>query len=82
MLIHIPTPRERKKNFSWAWSGNNLDPQIEAAEMQQSFFVSGFRFTESTLERLGIRIPLYSQRERIRKAFDKANAEIVREFVV
>ena len=81
MLIHLPTERERNAILTFAWIGNELDPAIEASEMHNSFFVSGWDFTEATLNRLGIKVAKASSRERIRKAFYKAHEAIVKEFV-
>ena len=79
MRIIIPTERERKANYSYAWTGYRLDPVIEEAEMQRSFHVSGWQFTQQTIERLGIRYPNISTRQGIIKAFSKAHEAIVKE---
>ena len=48
MRIIIPTERERKANYSYAWTGyHRLDPAaIEEADKRESFFVNGWDFTE------------------------------------
>ena len=79
--IITPTEREKKAILTFAWTGNKLDPVIEAAEKRDSFFVSGWDFTEQTMHRLGIKVATVSNRQRIRDAFSKANEAIVREIV-
>lgn len=73
--ILLPTERERKINYSYAWKGYGLDASIEEAEKRNSFFVSGFQFTEKTLRMLGIK-PTVSTRQGINAAFDRANEAI------
>ena len=77
--IIIPNERERKANYSYAWTGYRLDPVIEEAEKRDSFFVSGFHFTQQTIERLGIKTPTVSTQQGIAAAFYKAHVAIVRE---
>ena len=77
--IIIPTERERKANYSYAWTGYRLDPVIEEADKRDSFFVSGWAFQEQTLQRLRLIFSPVSTRQRIRRAFNKAHEAIVRE---
>ena len=81
MRIIIPTERERKANYSYAWTGYRLDPVIEEADKRDSFFVNCWDFTDQTLQRLRIKFPPVSTRQGIRKAFFKAHDAIVREIV-
>ena len=74
--IIIPTEREKKSLLFFAWQGNKLDPVIEEAEKRNSFFVSGYQFTEQTLHRLGIN-PTLTNRANINAAFSKAHEAIV-----
>ena len=74
--ILLPTERERKINYSYAWKGYGLDASIEEAEKRNSFFVSGFQFTEQTLHRMGIK-PTLTNRANINAAFFKAHEAIV-----
>ena len=74
--IIIPTERERKANYKFTWTGYKLDAAIEEAEKRNSFFVSGYQFTEKTLRMLGIKSTV-SNRANIIAAFDKANEAIV-----
>ena len=76
MRILLPTERERKINYGYAWTGYKLDAAIEEAEKRNSFFVSGYQFTEKTLRMLGIKSTV-SNRANIIAAFDKANEAIV-----
>ena len=79
--IITPTDREKKAILTFAWTGNALDPTIESAEKRNSFFISGWDFTEQTLDRLGIKVAKFGERQQIRNAFRKANEAIVREIV-
>ena len=79
--IIIPTERERKANYSYAWTGYRLDAAIEVADKRDSFFVSGWDFQEQTLQRLGINTATASTRQRIRKAFSKAHDALISEIV-
>ena len=74
--IITPTDKERKLFLTFAWTGNALDNQIEEAEKRNSFFVSGFQFTEQTLHRMGIK-PTLTNRANINAAFFKAHEAIV-----
>ena len=76
MRIIIPTEREKKSLLFFAWQGNALDNQIEEAEKRNSFFVSGFQFTEQTLRMLGVESTL-TNRANVNAAFSKAHEEIV-----
>ena len=75
--IIIPTVCERTANYSYAWTGYDLDKSIEAADARDSFFVSAWRFQEQTIARLGIDTPTVSTRQRIREAFSKAHDAII-----
>ena len=77
--IIIPTERERKINYGYAWTGYRLDKTIEESEKRDSFFVSAWRFQEQTIARLGIKTPTVSTRQGIAAAFSKAHVAIVRE---
>ena len=80
--IIIPTKNERKANYSYAWTGYQLDAAIEEADKRDSFFVNGSDFQEQTLHRLGINTPTGDRsRQRIRKAFSKAHDAIIVEIV-
>ena len=79
--IIIPTETERKANYSYAWTGYDLDKTIEESDKRNSYFVNCWDFTEQTLQRLGIKFPPVSTRQGIRKAFLKAHEAIVREIV-
>ena len=79
--IIIPTDREKKANYSYAWQGYGLHADIEEADKRDSFFVNGWDFQEQTLARLGIDTPTVSTRQRIREAFSKAHDEIIVEIV-
>ena len=79
--VIIPTENERKANYSYAWTGYQLDAAIEEADKRDSFFVNGWDFQEQTLHMLGINTPSVSTRQRIRKAFSKAHDAIIREIV-
>ena len=74
--IIIPTEREKKSLLFFAWQGNKLDPVIEEAEKRNSFFVSGYQFTDRTLRMLGIK-PTLTNRANINAAFSKAHDLIV-----
>ena len=76
MRILLPTERERKQNYRYAWTGYGLDAAIEEASKRNSFFVSGFQFTEKTLRMLGIK-PTVSSRKGVMAAFDKAHEALV-----
>ncbi len=76
MRILLPTERERKQNYRYAWTGYGLDAAIEEASKRDSFFVSGYQFTEQTLHRLGIN-PTVSSRKGVMAAFDKAHEALV-----
>ena len=76
MRIIIPTEIEKKSLLFFAWQGNKLDPVIEESEKRNSFFVSGFQFTEQTLQRLGIK-PTLTNRANINAAFFKAHEAII-----
>ena len=76
MRIIIPTEREKKSLLFFAWQGNALDNQIEEAEKRNSFFVSGFQFTEQTLRMLGVESTL-TNRANVNAAFSKAHEAIV-----
>ena len=77
--IIIPTETERKANYSYAWTGYDLDKTIEESDKRNSYFVNCWDFTEQTLQRLGIKFPTVSTRQAISKAFSKAHEAIVRE---
>ena len=80
--IIIPTERERKANYSYAWTGYQLDAAIEESDKRNSYFVNCWDFTEQTIERLGINTPCkVSTRRRIREAFSKAHDAIIVEIV-
>ena len=74
--IITPTDKERKLFLTFAWTGNGLDASIEEAEKRNSFFVSGFQFTEQTLARMGIK-PSRRSRKAVLDAFYKAHFAIV-----
>ena len=76
MRIILPTESETKSLLFFAWTGNGLDAAIEEAEKRNSFFVSGFQFTEQTLQRLGIKSTL-TNRANVNAAFSKAHEAIV-----
>ena len=77
--IILPTERERKINYSYAWTGYHLDKTIEESDKRNSYFVSGWQFQEQTLQRLGINTPTVSSRKGVMAAFDKAHVSIVKE---
>ena len=77
--IIIPTERERKINYSYAWTGYHLDKTIEESDKRNSYFVSGWQFQEQTLHRLGIN-PTVRSRKGVLAAFYKAHVEIVKAF--
>ena len=76
--IIIPTERERKMNYSYAWTGYHLDKTIEESDKRNSYFVSGWQFQEQTLQRLGINTPTVSTRQSIIAAFYRAHVAIVK----
>ena len=74
--IITPTDKEQKLFLTFAWQGNALDNTIEAAETRNSFFVSGYQFTEQTLQRMGVK-PTRSNRKAVLDAFYKAHCAII-----
>ena len=66
-VIIRPTLEEIKMSLRLPLSGNSLDPEIEARELQDIFFVSMTDFINSTYERWGARTP--KNRQKIRTAF-------------
>ena len=76
MRIITPTDKEQKLFLTFAWTGNGLDAAIEEAEKRNSFFVSGYQFTEQTLQRMGVN-PTRRSRKAVLDAFYRAHVAIV-----
>ena len=75
-VIIRPTPEEIKMSLRVPLIGNSLDPEIEARELQDIFFVSMIDFLKATLEKLGCQ-PTPENRRKIRKAFVKATKTLI-----
>ena len=76
MLIVIPNAVELNLPIRHPLTSNRLDRTIEVQDLKNMFFVRGSDFVDATIQRLGCE-DTPENRRRIRKAFNRANHDII-----